>query len=381
MRNSLLTRLLFVLPSIVGIVLSGCGNRDLDIRRNDRSSSSEEASHEASWLLTADYLSGGLTMNRVSEDGHLTITSQGVVPSRVNASFMGLTPNKKFVYVPHEDGTLRISGFSIDPQSGELSSIPGSPFEGAGTRAAHALVHPSGKFLYSQGSNTLKGYSISATTGALTDLGFSVNLVSGAYQMTMDPLGRYLFATSYAGGKIYSYLVNSITGALTAAAGSPYTNPDGSIHGVAADPTGAFLAVASAGIPRLHIYSIHSITGVLTHTHGPIALTDTRWLTFAPSGKFLVAAGGSTGLHIFKFDAGTGLAVEVAGSPYAEQGDDIWFATFDPSGGFLYATDINHAKAYAYAVDANSGALTALSPGGFDLAKEAYAMLSFTTVY
>ncbi|MBZ5661291.1 MAG: lactonase family protein [Acidobacteriia bacterium] len=61
--------------------------------------------------------------------------------------------------------------FSIDPTNGNLSAISGSPFA-TGTGPTSFAFEPSGKFAYvtNELAGTLSGYSLNASTGALTVL-------------------------------------------------------------------------------------------------------------------------------------------------------------------------------------------------------------------
>jgi len=61
------------------------------------------------------------------------------------------------------DGT--ISAYTIDPGSGALSPVSGSPFgSGGGTLA----IDPSGKYLYLGTFKGVQSYNINSTTGALS---------------------------------------------------------------------------------------------------------------------------------------------------------------------------------------------------------------------
>jgi 6-phosphogluconolactonase (cycloisomerase 2 family) len=74
----------------------------------------------------------------------------------------------QFVYVANYNGA-NISAYSLNPKTGVLAAVPGSPFA-TGTTPASLALHPSGRFLYvtNTGPNTVSGYSIDDKTGALT---------------------------------------------------------------------------------------------------------------------------------------------------------------------------------------------------------------------
>jgi len=79
-------------------------------------------------------------------------------------------PSGRFAYVANANSNT-ISGYTIDASSGALTPLPGSPFA-AGTFLASVAVDPSGRFAYvaNNGSNTISGYTIDASTGVLTPL-------------------------------------------------------------------------------------------------------------------------------------------------------------------------------------------------------------------
>ena len=144
-----------------------------------------------------------------------------------------------------------ISAFAIDSVTGALTVVPGSPFptapaliSGQVPGANSVTVDPARKFLYAainQG-NDISGYSINASTGALTPISGSP-FSSGSVPMTVrvDPTGRYAYATNAYSNDISAYSIDSGTGALTPIAGSPFSSGGSFPSGLAIDPSGAFL--------------------------------------------------------------------------------------------------------------------------------------------
>src|SRR5580700_8821660 len=74
----------------------------------------------------------------------------------------------QFVYVANEISS-NISAYSLNPKTGVLTAVPGSPFSTGGGPFALAL-HPSSRFLYvtNTGAATVSGYGIDDKTGVLT---------------------------------------------------------------------------------------------------------------------------------------------------------------------------------------------------------------------
>ena len=97
----------------------------------------------------------------------------------------------QFVYVTN-NSSANISAYTLNPKTGVLTALPGSPFATGTTPTALAL-HPNGKFLYvtNFGPNTVTGYLIDDKTGALTPFP-ELPFATGAHPtgVVVDPLGR-----------------------------------------------------------------------------------------------------------------------------------------------------------------------------------------------
>lgn len=80
------------------------------------------------------------------------------------------THAQEFAYVTNSVSG-NVSAFVIDPTTGALTPVPGSPFP-SGAEPLSAAADPSGRFLYvSNGmSNDVWAYTINATSGVLTPL-------------------------------------------------------------------------------------------------------------------------------------------------------------------------------------------------------------------
>jgi hypothetical protein len=91
----------------------------------------------------------------------------GVAVPGTNPRSVAVDPAGKFVYVANEGGN--VSGYTINPTTGALAAIPGSPFPSAGGSNSEA-VDPAGKFTYVANtfSNDVSAYTIDAVGGALT---------------------------------------------------------------------------------------------------------------------------------------------------------------------------------------------------------------------
>jgi 6-phosphogluconolactonase (cycloisomerase 2 family) len=82
---------------------------------------------------------------------------------------IALSPNGKFLYA-QGDMNAEIYGFTIDPSTGALTSMAGSPFGTIfSTFMNNLVVDPSGSFLYvgETGGDSFSYLTIDPTTGAL----------------------------------------------------------------------------------------------------------------------------------------------------------------------------------------------------------------------
>jgi len=156
----------------------------------------------------------------------------GSGPSAVTTDTTG-----QFVYVTNAPGasvsaysvtTTAMSGGNPEP----LTPVPGQPFAAGGTPVS-LVVEPTDHYLYvlNQGDNTISGYAINPTSGALTPLTGSPFAIaggsSGAAQLAVDPSGKYVYVVSqsYNGsvGGVTQFSINATTGALTQVTATPVT--------------------------------------------------------------------------------------------------------------------------------------------------------------
>jgi 6-phosphogluconolactonase (cycloisomerase 2 family) len=143
------------------------------------------------------------------------------------------TPAGKFVYafVNGSPGGLEVLAFSVDPGSGELTQVPGSPFT-FGSPLGQALLHPSGKFVYvPTGADPedaqMSVYPVDTTTGAIATMPVSSAPIDGDDGIVLfDPSGQIMVINDSTDTAL-SFTVGLSSGALTAATGSPFSVAQG----------------------------------------------------------------------------------------------------------------------------------------------------------
>jgi 6-phosphogluconolactonase len=170
-------------------------------------------------------------------NGVLTQLPTSPVPSGAGAIGLAVDGSERFLYVanpsasnppPFSSTTGNISGFNIDPSTGALGTMPGSPFTATNGKGPSAVtVDPSGRFVYATtagSSFSIWCFTISPMNGQLvaaTNSPFS--LTAGGLFALIDPSGNYLYIGSQDANGTAGYTYDPSTGAPTAIAGSPFS--------------------------------------------------------------------------------------------------------------------------------------------------------------
>lgn len=156
--------------------------------------------------------------------------------SGAGATGMAVDSSGRFLYVanssainppPNSTTNGNISGFNIDPNTGALTPMTGSPFTAIGGSGPTELaLSPSGTLLYATtpgSADAIWCFNINATTGQLSAVpGSPFSLPAGATFAVFDPTGGYFFIGNTSGSAIEGYTYNSSDGALTPIPGSPF---------------------------------------------------------------------------------------------------------------------------------------------------------------
>ena len=122
-----------------------------------------------------------------------------------------------------------VTGFAVDPTTGALTQIAGSPFA-AGKDPGHIASDPKGKFLFTANSqdNTVSAFTIDGTSGALTPIaGSPFAAGGGAVSVAVDRDGTFVYlgmqSSPIAGTEgLAGFRIDGTSGTLTPLAGSPF---------------------------------------------------------------------------------------------------------------------------------------------------------------
>lgn len=193
--------------------------------------------------------------------------------SRVTA----LQAQNDFVYTNNERIPINtVSAFRVDSH-GVLTQLPESPYITGGMGASggtfaskHLLAIPQGfLFVANGGSQTISAFSVDPSTGALATVpgspfptGEPVVAFEPDISLAATPDGKYLLSGHGSSGHLDVYSVSS-NGSLTRTAGSPF-NVGISLAGMSVTPNGHFLAIAkgASGVAMFAIAADGSLTPI-----------------------------------------------------------------------------------------------------------------------
>jgi 6-phosphogluconolactonase (cycloisomerase 2 family) len=195
---------------------------------------------------------------------------------------LAMAPSGKYLYVEAttSGGAPAVAGYTIDETSGALTPISGSPFpdpsspgctEYCSDGASDLAVDSSGNHLYGaeSGEEAISGFKIEPATGTLTPLPgspYAEGYYNSPWRLSIDPSDKFIYLADVEGNDFSVFTLSASSGVPTfeAALGD---SPNSCLPGVAApltvfvDPSGSF--VYSQGIDRTYCGSGPPTTNAL----------------------------------------------------------------------------------------------------------------------
>lgn len=284
---------------------------------------------------------------------------------------LAIDPLGRFVYVTGGTSGGQISAFTVNPTTGVLT--PASvPYYTLGGNPDGIVEDPTGRFLYaSEGPDYIAGFSIDPATGNLTALAGSPFSAGGSTGesttgLAMDPLGRYLYAdntnlNAMGRGNVAAFQISPTTGALTLL---PAATAGNYPVAMTVDAFGQFLFNVDEVSPGIDTYAISQQSGALGTEFGtglpsstcPVGITahPTATIVYAT-----VECSPGYGLYAYQYSSSGALTL-INGSPFFPT-EDPTAMTIDPSGKFAYASHFSLGSFEAYRVNAKTGKLTSIT--------------------
>jgi 6-phosphogluconolactonase (cycloisomerase 2 family) len=272
-----------------------------------------------------------------------------------------------------------IQAFQIDRATGALSTIAGSPYTVPTTNgtATSVVADPQGRFLFVGSDNTgeVWAYEIDPKSGTLTLVAGSPFTVQFTFfrarNLTVDATGQFLYVGQGDPSLgVMAFSVDQANGALIQLAGTPFYLGVAQMH---ADPAAEFLTGTAqvlnqtspvASDTRIYRFSIGS-NGVPTPVAGsPFQAAFAPYdFVVLPNGKFIFTFGTGTStdqqgaIEGFQVDAKTGALATMSGSPFNNL-PVVYTCQLDQSGAYAFCINaIPGTKFSVLSIDSLTGAM------------------------
>lgn len=292
-----------------------------------------------------------------ASNGTLTGTTMVTVTRRVPA----------FLYAAN-NGTKTISAFVVNPASGVLTPVAGSPFS-TPTGDTSLAVNRDFKFLYAAdfGLNQISAFSVNGDGSLSPLLGTPFPVGNGPVSVVTHPTADFLYVSNQGSGEVMVFVVDpELTSSSSVAIGNA------PLFGAMTSDGTRFYQTVSA-LAQVSGFSVGATDGSLTPIGGSPFATGSfpRTISIDPAGKFLYVTissssmGTSTSVYGYTIDAASGGLTAIPGSPFIA-GENPVSAAVDASGRFLFvannANTANGNSVSAFSIDPDTGVLTAV-PG------------------
>jgi 6-phosphogluconolactonase len=292
--------------------------------------------------------------------------------------FMAADPTGKFLFVANS-GSSDVSVFQITSQTGTLTPVPGSPFP-AGARPEGVAVDPGGKFVFvaNQASNSISVFNL-ATDGSLSPAPGSPFPAAHPFGLAINPSGKVLYANNFPDSMAAD--LNSVSafqiasnGALSPLAGSPSptSNSSGfaSSIGMAIDPQGKFLFVADHMAQAIVPFDIAASTGALTPASALPTPAASCGVGCHNNSLRVTVHPNDQFVYATNVQAGTVSAFTIVTGGLSHiadfsTGQHPFGVALDPTGNFLYVANKVDNTVSAFSVSTSTGMLSPLSGSPF----------------
>lgn len=298
-----------------------------------------------------------LSIYRVLQDGRLR--PLGHVPLQRFPSSALAHPSGRFVFVATQTG-MSIHVFEVNPRSGALKEIDGSPFDPGVVSPFWLDMDQAGEVLYIAGrnSNAMSAMTIDARTGALRLLkgapyagGFLPRAVAA------HPSQPWVYMTNINDDSISAYRRDSAEGMKLI--GDRAVSVGDAPQFLAMHPDGRRAWLSSWNTRTLIPLRIDPVSGVMT-PNGEIPLPDgihPFGIDITADGRFLYVMGWFGGIAGFRVDADASGLTPLPGSPFATLGTQPVQIFIAPGDDYAYVTNYESHTVTVYAIDSTSGAL------------------------
>ncbi len=298
------------------------------------------------------------------------------------------TPEKLWVYIGTYTKTSSkgIYLLELDLANGKLEPVG---LVGETVNPTFLAFHPNQPLLYAIGeiadfegkkAGAVSAFSIASKTGKLTMLNQQPSQGPGPCHVTVDRTGRWVLVANYRGGSVACLPIQE-GGRLGAATSfvqhvgsgpNPRRQEGPHAHSINMDPTNRFAFAADLGLDKILIYRLDLEKGQLNPNQPAWASVPAgsgpRHLAFHPNGRFayIINEMGCT-VTAFRYNAEHGSLETLETVSTLPEGfvADSTITTAEvqvhPSGKFLYGSNRGHQSIAVFAIDPDTGKLSAIA--------------------
>ncbi len=232
------------------------------------------------FLISAYYVSNKVTVHGVDPQGRISEKPLQTILTAEKAHGVAIDSKDRFVFVPHTGGN-RVHQFSFDRNRGRLRALD-PPFVARpkGEHPRHIVMHPSDRWAYTsnEAGSSLGVYAVDGKSGRLTPLQTLSSLPedfnranNSTARCEMTPDGRFVYVANRGHQSIACYSINAKNGRATKLGQVPTEKTPRSFT---IDPTGRYLYAAGQSSGRIASFRILD-DGLLerfaTDEAGPVA--------------------------------------------------------------------------------------------------------------
>jgi len=270
----------------------------------------------------------------------------------------------------------------LDPATGRLTA---PELVAKTTNPSFLALHPDGHFLYAvaelddgqgKGNGTVGAYAIQAGTGKLTPLNQQPSGGGGPCHLAVDAKGKCVLTANYGSGRVAALPIRpdgnlgppTTTIQHTGSSVDRQRQAGPHAHFICPSPDNRFALACDLGLDHVIAYRLDAELAQLTATEpGYVKVAPgagPRHLSFSLDGKFVyVISEMSSTITVFRYEAQTAGMSEVQSISTLPKASTTPSSCAEiamhPSGKFLYGSNRGHDSIAVFAVDPESGKLTA----------------------
>ena len=291
-----------------------------------------------------------------------------------------------FVYVGTYTGQGRAEGIYVYRRDAARGALAHAQTVGGLISPTFLALHPQRPLLYAverqwrdaqRPDGAVSAFAVDPETGRLTLLNRQSSAGLSPCYVSVHPGGRYVFVANYASGHVAALPIEADgrLGEATSAVHHQGSGPDPRrqdgphAHFISPDPTGRFVLACDLGIDKVMVYRFDAAAGRLVPNDSPHGQANPgagpRHLAFHPSSRFVYVINElDSTLSAFAFDAERGAlalieTVSTLPAGFTEPNHPAQVVVH-PSGRFVYGSNRGHDSIATFAIDPETGRLTAL---------------------